>query len=154
MGDISKHYKKCLTTYPIYTKAITSSIVACIGELIGSYYRSRKTSINESMKIKRLVSFGLYGLLVSGPVFHYWYSTLDHITRHIPGNFRILYLQTLNCMETVKAVKLVYKSALITNWKVWTLAQAVNFSVIPLEYRVLYGNTIALWWNTYLSMNS
>jgi hypothetical protein len=36
--------------------------------------------------------------------------------------------------------------------QVWTVAQAVNFQVVPLEYRVLYGNMVALWWNIYLSL--
>jgi hypothetical protein len=38
--------------------------------------------------------------------------------------------------------------------QVWTVAQAVNFQVVPLEYRVLFGNMIALWWNIYLSLAS
>lgn len=38
--------------------------------------------------------------------------------------------------------------------QVWTVAQAVNFQVVPLEYRVLFGNMVALWWNIYLSLAS
>jgi hypothetical protein len=36
--------------------------------------------------------------------------------------------------------------------KVWTVAQAVNFQLVPLDYRVLFGNVVALWWNIYLSL--
>lgn len=38
--------------------------------------------------------------------------------------------------------------------QVWTVAQVVNFQVVPLEYRVLFGNMVALWWNIYLSLAS
>jgi hypothetical protein len=31
-----------------------------------------------------------------------------------------------------------FTAALISNWKVWPLAQAVNFSLMPLQYRVPY----------------
>ena len=36
--------------------------------------------------------------------------------------------------------------------QVWTVAQAVNFQLVPLDYRVLFGNVVALWWNIYLSL--
>jgi hypothetical protein len=49
-------------------------------------------------------------------------------------------------------VKNSFAAALFTNWKVWTVAQAINFKLVPLEYRVLFGNCVALWWNIYLSL--
>jgi protein Mpv17 len=40
------------------------------------------------------------------------------------------------------------------NWFVWIPANAINFSVVPLQYQVLYGNVVALCWNVFLSHKS
>lgn len=38
-----------------------------------------------------------------------------------------------------------------TNWAVWPAFQLINFSVVPLQHRLLAVNCIAVFWNTYLS---
>ena len=48
-------------------------------------------------------------------------------------------------------VKKLYMTALIGNWKIWTVPQLVNLSVIPVEFRVLFANLVAFFWNIYLS---
>jgi len=42
--------------------------------------------------------------------------------------------------------------ALLTNWKVWPLAQLVNFRYMPLAYRVPFSQTCGVFWNLYLSL--
>ena len=37
------------------------------------------------------------------------------------------------------------------NWVVWPVLQAVNMSVVPLQYRLLYINVASLFWSAYLS---
>lgn len=37
-------------------------------------------------------------------------------------------------------------------WRVWPLASAVNLRFVPLEYRVLFANVVALAWTTYLNL--
>lgn len=41
--------------------------------------------------------------------------------------------------------------ALQKNWLIWPGVQAVNFTIVPLEMRVLVVNVVALGWNCYLS---
>ena len=38
-----------------------------------------------------------------------------------------------------------------TNWMMWIPAQVINFALVPLQYRVLVANVVALAFNTYLS---
>jgi len=37
------------------------------------------------------------------------------------------------------------------NWVVWPVLQGISFSVIPLQYRILYINFCSLFWSAYLS---
>lgn len=38
-----------------------------------------------------------------------------------------------------------------TNWLVWPAVQAVNFTFLPLQHRVLFANVVSIGWNSYLS---
>jgi protein Mpv17 len=40
---------------------------------------------------------------------------------------------------------------MLANWKIWPAANALSFAVVPLQYRVLFSNMVALVWNIYLS---
>ena len=40
---------------------------------------------------------------------------------------------------------------LIANWKLWPPANFINFRFVPLNYRVLFTNMVAVIWNIYLS---
>ncbi|CAL8074393.1 unnamed protein product [Calicophoron daubneyi] len=44
-----------------------------------------------------------------------------------------------------------YPTILATNYKLWPVAQLINFNFTPLRFRVLYINTVALFWNVYIS---
>lgn len=45
-----------------------------------------------------------------------------------------------------------YWPALLANWKVWPLLQTINFTVIPLQYRVPFQSTCGIAWTLYLSL--
>ena len=41
--------------------------------------------------------------------------------------------------------------ALKANWMVWPAVQFVNFSFLPLQYRLFFANIVSIGWNSYLS---
>ncbi|KDN38266.1 hypothetical protein K437DRAFT_211251, partial [Tilletiaria anomala UBC 951] len=45
-----------------------------------------------------------------------------------------------------------YFPALLANWQVWPLVQAVNFRFMPLRYRVPFTSSIGVLWTIYLSL--
>jgi len=42
-------------------------------------------------------------------------------------------------------------STLQASWSFWPVANVINFTLVPLPYRVLYNNALSLFWNGYLS---
>ena len=41
--------------------------------------------------------------------------------------------------------------ALITNYKIWPVAQTLNFTFVPMQHRVGFVQIVAIFWNAYLS---
>jgi len=169
----------------VYTKSITSATIAVIGEIIASAVKAKYNkgdNSNSSTSIinpKRIGVFGLYGLLCTGPMLHYWYTFLEYILKVKMGlqgprfvaaklfidrclwgppfvAFTLSFLQllqTLSPAATAAAIKKSYVAVLIMNQKVWVPGQFINFTVIPVEYQVLFVNAVNVGWNTYLSMS-
>ncbi|KAI9502852.1 hypothetical protein GGI25_002629 [Coemansia spiralis] len=53
--------------------------------------------------------------------------------------------------KLLERIQLQYTKILIAGYAVWPAAQLINFSLIPLAYRVPFGSIVSLFWNTYLS---
>lgn len=65
-----------------------------------------------------------------------------------------VFLSTMSILEGVsprEKLARTYKSALQGNWMVWPFVQVVNFSFVPVDYRVLFVNGLSIFWNCYLS---
>lgn len=65
-----------------------------------------------------------------------------------------VFLSTMSILEggsPQEKLEKSYISGLKANWMVWPAVQAANFSVVPLEHRVLIVNIVSLGWNCYLS---
>jgi len=124
-----------------------------------------------SLKVSQ--SFLLYGTFVSGPTIHYFYRALEAI---FPGKgfstsllkvltdrvifnpaFIVLTLYVLGRLQgethtdTTQFIRNNYVATVLVNWKIWTVPQIINFNFVPVEFRVLFGNLVALIWNYYLA---
>ncbi|CAJ1936716.1 unnamed protein product [Cylindrotheca closterium] len=53
--------------------------------------------------------------------------------------------------STWNKLQLVFPQALVASWSFWPAANIVNFTLVPLPFRVLYTNLLSLFWNAYLS---
>ena len=188
-ASLLARYQALLKSHPLSTKAVTSCVIALVGELVGSYLKRRTAaaaaagrstspeSLPPLVNWRRLGIFGAYGLAITGPLFHWWYGVLEKFVakQQLPPRISVVlkllldrllltppfllfslgfiqYFQTLSASTAVANVRNTYAAALYTNWRVWTVAQGINFTYVPVEYRVLYGNVVALWWNVYLSL--
>lgn len=44
-----------------------------------------------------------------------------------------------------------YRATLYNNYRLWPLANLINFAIVPPAFRVLYSNCVSVIWETYLS---
>ncbi|KAG7188161.1 hypothetical protein KM043_013379 [Ampulex compressa] len=156
-------YLERLYESPLKTKAITSCLVATLGNFV-SQKLSRRKYINEDS----LVAFALFGLLFGGTIPHYFYTYIHHITRS-PLNVllieRCLYTPCLQAFalfmlalfegnspkEASKQTRKLYLPVLLANLRYLTILQYINFKFVPPMLRVLMLNLINFIWFIYLT---
>ena len=108
---------------------------------------------------------GVVGLVI-GPVLRSWYLTLERI---VPGGVKtagfkkmLLYQSLfLSVWETLAGKRpheinemlqeCYVQTLMITNYKIWLLAQTLNFTFVPIQHRVGFVQIVAIFWNVYLS---
>ncbi|XP_067910940.1 peroxisomal membrane protein 2 [Heterodontus francisci] len=164
-------YLFLLKKYPILTKSITSGILSGLGNILSQIVERRGKGQNtKSLHFLGPVRFGVFGLVFTGPLSHYFYQYLDKL---IPSNvpysqikrilldrlmfapaFLALFFVVINLLEGKELkdkMQTGYWTALKMNWKVWTIFQYININYVPAQFRVLFANLVALFWYAYLA---
>ena len=114
------------------------------------------------------------GFTWSGPISHTWYAILEHLVT-IEDKLVGLILRMLmdafifspiavvgyfiwrtileggGVNDIVAKLRDSYVNALLASFRFWPCVNIINFSLVPVEYRVLYNNMLSLFWNGYLS---
>lgn len=166
-------YQKRLETYPVLTKAFTSSLLMAgsdaLSQIIVNLGKSKK-----HFEFRSTAAFSLFGFVVSGPVIHYFYKYLEKYVprkQHLgflkkviidrllfgpPYLFLILYFHALvegySPRLAAQRVMAMYRSSFFKNLIYWSVIQVVNMYYIPVDLQILYTNLAALVWNTYLAV--
>ncbi|KAM4616498.1 peroxisomal membrane protein 2 [Polymixia lowei] len=172
-----QQYLMLLKKYPILTKSVTSAILTALGNLLSQILEANK-KVKDGNPVKEIDTAGttryaIYGLFVTGPVSHYFYQLMEVwmpstdpycIVKRLlldrlifaPG-FLLLFYFVMNILEAKgwldfqKKMKSSYWTALKMNWKVWTPFQFININFVPVQFRVLFANVVALFWYAYLA---
>ena len=106
------------------------------------------------------------------PIIHFWYKFCDRAFAGKPALLRlvvdqILFSTSLNAFffsllnilngkfanipgDVVSKVP----GTMLMSWRVWPLAQYINFNYVPANLRVLFGNLVGFFWSIYLSGRS
>ncbi|XP_029018187.1 peroxisomal membrane protein 2 [Betta splendens] len=172
-----QQYLVLLKRYPILTKSITSGILTALGNLLSQILEARKKrqsgASTSDIDTAGAIRYGIYGLCITGPVSHFFYQLMEVwmpttdpycIVKRLlldrlffaPG-FLLLFYFVMNVLEAKgwddfeKKMKRSYWTALKMNWKVWTPFQFINVNFVPVQFRVLFANVIALFWYAYLA---
>ncbi|KAL7839222.1 hypothetical protein SRHO_G00258800 [Serrasalmus rhombeus] len=176
-GRLLQQYLVLLKKYPIITKSVTSGVLSALGNLLSQYLESKKKRKQgrpaKEVDLYGPVRFAVYGLVITGPVSHYFYHLLEALFPAtepycmlkrlllerliIAPAFLLLFFVVMNALEGKTAADLQDKmktrfwTALKMNWKVWTPFQFININYVPVQFRVLFANMIALFWYAYLA---
>ncbi|XP_070992902.1 peroxisomal membrane protein 2 [Oncorhynchus clarkii lewisi] len=170
-------YLILLKNYPILTKSVTSGILSAMGNLLSQALEAKRKA-KEGTPVKEIdisgpARFAFYGLLITGPVSHYFYQLMEVLMpTTVPycmvkrllldrlifaPAFLLLFFFVMNILEGKKwadfqsKVNSSYWPALKMNWKVWTPFQFININYVAVEFRVLFANMVALFWYAYLA---
>lgn len=169
-----QQYLFLLKKYPILTKSITSGILSALGNLLSQTLEARKKAKNgNEIDPAAAARFAIYGLCITGPVSHYFYQLMEVwmpstdpycIVKRLlldrlffAPAFLLLFYFVMNILEAKgwgdfeKKMRGSYWTALKMNWKVWTPFQFININFVPVQFRVLFANMIALFWYAYLA---
>ncbi|KAM4577262.1 peroxisomal membrane protein 2-like [Odontesthes bonariensis] len=174
---VLQQYLILLKKYPILTKSVTSGILSALGNLLSQILEARKKAksgagVNE-IDVAGATRYAVYGFFITGPVSHFFYQLMEAwipttdslcvvkrllLDRFIfaPG-FLLIFYFVMNILEAKgwedfeKKMRISYWTALKMNWKVWTPFQFININFVPVQFRVLFANMIALFWYAYLA---
>ncbi|XP_076160582.1 peroxisomal membrane protein 2 [Ptiloglossa arizonensis] len=156
-------YFEHLYISPVKTKAITSCIIASLGNLL-----SQKISGAQRINSDSLLAYALFGFFFGGSVPHYFYMYIHPFVKG-PIQFlmveRFLYTPCVQALtlymltifegnthnDACKKTKNLYWPILIANLKYLTLLQYINLKYVPPVFRVLVVNLINFFWFVYLS---
>jgi len=128
-------------------------------------------------ELGRTFTLAAVGLLYSGPINHLWFAALEKLVRTQHQARAVMlklafdqvlfvpvaisgYMVARGLLER-KSTQQIHTQlrekvpvAATAAWQFWPFANMIAFSMVPVMYRVLYGNVCAIFWNAKLSMIS
>ncbi|KZC13271.1 PREDICTED: peroxisomal membrane protein 2 [Dufourea novaeangliae] len=164
MFQLTSSYLEQLFTSPVKTKAISSCIINSLGNLLAQKISGAKTINRES-----LLAFAMFGLIIGGPVPHYFHSLVHPFVKNplmvllierclYTPCFQVLTLYMLAVFEgnthndACIRVKKLYLPVLLANMKYLTLLQYLNLNYVSPMIRDLVVNMISFFWIVYLAL--
>lgn len=163
-------YRRLLHERPFITNILTTCTFMTTGDLTSQLILQQRDELN----LKQTARFALAGLIFVGPVVRGCLVGIDKLfgpTRGVKvlckkllldqgaiapcflaANITVLTLLKTQSFEEVRAeLDKSYFNLLKLNYTFWPFVQLLNFYFIPLTYRVLFGSTASLIWNTLFS---
>ncbi|KAF2357912.1 Mpv17/PMP22 [Trinorchestia longiramus] len=121
----------------------------------------------------RTARFFVLGAFLTGPILRRWYGFLNRRFTHQgkQGNFKkfaadqlvfgptftviiiasVGVLQRMTPQQVVVKVRTTFLDVVVAGMMVWPVAQLINFTLVPLQFQILFVQTVGLFWNTFLA---
>ena len=166
-------YLAQLNRKPLRTKALTSACIAGLSDVMAQNILSGRYS-----NWRRTLAVACFGFLYSGPSAHYWQKFMEYIfqgkkdlqtvllkvfvdqTTYGPVcnilfmSFASLVLEGKSIGSTAQRIRKDYRAVQLYGWRLWPMAALINYKFVPLQFRVLFINVVALLWTTFLILRS
>ncbi|CAH1111310.1 unnamed protein product [Psylliodes chrysocephalus] len=169
MSSLNKIYQRMVRDHLLIVQSVQASCLMTIGDIIAQKVIEKKSEI----ELKRTARFTVLGLFLVGPSVATWFKFLSNTVGDKDKNAAIkkvvldqlffapgflpIFLVALNTIKgnswqnTKDDIKDKYLDIMKANYKLWPVAQFVNFKFVPFQYQVLMNQSVAIFWNTYLS---
>eukprot|EP00741_Cyanophora_paradoxa_P013604 tig00020703_g13134.t1 len=157
---------------PLATKAVTSASIAALSDALAQTLAGKRAYV-----LHRTLKLFLFGFVVSGPAGHFWQQIIERLFRGRRSKTlaleKVIVDQTvfapfmnaafIVCMswiekrgvwETGVVLKRTLLSVLKANWRVWPLANLINYKYVPVQLRVLFCNIVSLFWTCFLVLKT
>jgi len=170
-----KKYDTALIVNPYRTKMLTNILIFGAADTICQTV-FEKSSI-KTFDFQRLGNMMLIGCFFVAPIGHLWYckwapSLIPRVTMNpkiqpvigmladqlifappFVSSFLFLndYLKNFSAKKAAENVKEKIWTGMKANWKLWPPVQLINFSIVPIQFRVPFVNFVSLFWTIYLS---
>lgn len=158
----------------VFKSGLTSGSLALAGDVFAQLLTSRGKD-DASYDMIRGARMFTFGLFFYGPYQYWWYRTLDRSFRaRTVANFAAKVALNQLCLAPITiSVAFAWNLALqrrldelpaklrsdflptmLNGWKFWVPAATFNFTMVPLQYQVLWMSTCGMIWTGYLSYRS
>ena len=162
-------YDAALVRRPILVKSVTSAALTSIADATAQSLERRDSAEQRSHDFVRTARQLAYSAAFA-PVLHGWYNLLTSVPRLSSPFLRVLADQTVfsplahisfftymtlakggGIPDVAHELDVKFLPAMAANYAIWPIAQAVNFSLVPLRHRVLFVNAVGMFYSTFLS---
>jgi len=167
MASFFRWYRSLIDKYPIRTPCVSAAILQACGDCIAQSFE-RSTNKDQKYDLKRTAIMSSLGFCFFGPVgsttmrfYHvykikpYYAIAMDQMITSplFVSGFTILHplLHGEKLQTIADRFWGLYSELQLKAWSFWFPMQCVNFMFIPYQFRILFLQTVNLFWNTYLS---
>ncbi|CEM18202.1 unnamed protein product [Vitrella brassicaformis CCMP3155] len=175
---IADLYLSLLSDYPLRTKSLTCGVLSAVSDLLSQYLIQTKHHVPvEKMVFTRKSAQRQFviGLIVRGPVLHYWFGWVERLFQKWPpqGSKTVLtkvvfdqlvfapFFLALNFVvvglaegRSPQAIARELQSRLFDVWKknvcLWPIVGLIQYRYVPPKLRVFVGNLVSVFWTAYL----
>lgn len=162
-------YAAALEKDPLLIKGLTSMTGFLLGDVLAQLFIEKG-----QYDVVRTIRMASFGLLVHGTTGHWFYGKLDaaivgtgaaQVASKVAIDqiiwnpiFGVMFFGYMGLFEgagldgTVKKIKRDLMKQVTGSWTVWPIAHAINFRFIPNSQRILYINSIQIFYNCFLSI--
>ena len=167
-------YDAEISKNPILAQMVMALVVTAIGDILAQQFFEKpklKSTQPAAYSMKRTTKFSLIGAVYAAPILAFWLIFLDDffgqdfsfsklfadqilMNPMIAGGF--IWINGLSngvpLEDSLKLIKNDLPNLMLKAWPYWTVVSAVNFILIPLNYRLLVIKLASIPWNTFLSL--
>jgi protein Mpv17 len=169
--DNWRAYEQAVSSYPVPIKAALTGATYFIGDWLAQALElKQKASSWREADRPRIVKNALVGLLLLGPLAHFYYDFVTDSLDSWPipakialdqtvylGTYNTLYCVSLGVLgrrawgDVAKEVRTTFIPLITAGWKLWPLVGIVTYTLIPPEHRVLWIDAIEVFYSVILS---